>query len=86
MINETVSEMKRAEIKDSLDAFSVRFAIGTVYTNRRGQECTVVDVLKTFNSAGQLVKVRYVAEHQIMGQSVSDSDVNEATIARALWL
>lgn len=85
MIKEMVSEMKRADIKDSLDAFSVQFEIGTVYTNRRGQKCTVVDVLKTFNSAGKFVNVRYVAEHQLMGQSVSDSDVLEITIAKSLW-
>ena len=44
--------------------------------------CTVVDVLKTYNKAGELVKTRYVSEHEFLGQTVVDRDVCETTILR----
>ncbi len=44
--------------------------------------CTVVDVLKTYNKAGELVKTRYVSEHEFLGQTVIDRDVCETTILR----
>lgn len=61
-----------------------RFNIGTTYlsTGKRKDVCTVTDILKTYNSAGELVSLRYVATHQFMGQAVADSDVVETTIAR----
>lgn len=61
-----------------------RFAIGTKFkpVGRNSQLCTVIDILRTYNSAGELVKVRYVAEHEFCGQMVRDSDVCDATIAR----
>jgi len=43
--------------------------------------CTVVDILRTYNSADDLVKVRYVATHEFMGQIIRDCDVLETTIA-----
>lgn len=43
---------------------------------------TVTDVLKTYNSSGELVKIRYVATHDFMGQTVTDSDIPATTIAR----
>ena len=46
--------------------------------------CTVTDILKTFNSKGELVKIRYVAEHQLMGRAIVDHDVCETTIAMSL--
>lgn len=63
-----------------------RFAIGTQFKShgKHPRICTVTDILRTYNSAGQLVKVRYVATHEIFGQIVSDSDVCDTTIARAI--
>jgi hypothetical protein len=65
-----------------------RFPIGTKYIQRyRGghtKECTVVDILRTYNSACELVKIRYVSTHPFMGQLVYDYDVVDTTIARNL--
>ena len=60
-----------------------RFAIGTVYTPRgkAKRPCTVVDVLRTYNSKGYLVRLRYVSVHEFMGQFVYEYDVCDATIA-----
>jgi len=59
------------------------YAIGTQFKTRGKSPklCTVVDVLKTYNAAGALVQTRYVAEHQFMGQTVTDRDVCDTTIA-----
>ena len=48
-------------------------------TNRKDVE-TVVDIHKTYNLAGELVKERYVATHEFMGQTVTDRDVVAPTI------
>lgn len=60
--------------------------IGTKYKTRgkHPKICTVVDVLKTYNGAGELVKLRYVSEHDFCGQMVTDSDVVIVTIQRGL--
>lgn len=60
-----------------------RFTIGTKFKTRgkRPRLCTVTDILKTYNSRGELVKLRYVAEHEFAGQIVTDHDVVETTIA-----
>ena len=59
------------------------FEIGTQFNNR-GRICTITDVLKTYNSKGELVRTRYVATHHLMGNSVTDCDVVPTTIAIAL--
>lgn len=63
-----------------------RFAIGTKFKTRgkHPRLCTVTDILKTYDSRGQLVKIRYVAQHEFGGQIVADHDVVETTIARGL--
>ena len=48
------------------------------------KECTVTDIYKTYNATGDLVKTRYVASHEFMGQTVTDYDVVGTTIARNL--
>lgn len=60
-----------------------RFAIGQQFKTRgkHPRLCTVIDILRTYNSKDALVKVRYVATHETMGQIVTDHDVNETTIA-----
>lgn len=65
-----------------------RFPIGTKYATRGGAplQCTVIDHLTTRNSAGAVVSERYVSTHQFCGQTVTDSDVVDATIARGLHL
>lgn len=61
--------------------------IGTVYTDtsKRKDVCTVVDIHKTYNNAGELVKTRYVATHLFCGQLVYDYDVVATTIQRSLF-
>ncbi len=61
----------------------VRFPIGTVYTTRSKHplDCTVTDVLDTYDSSGAFVRRRYVSTHQFCGQMVVDADVVETTIA-----
>jgi hypothetical protein len=63
-----------------------RFAIGTKYKTqgKHGRECTVTDILRTYNAAGDLVSIRYVSTHQFCGQAVTDRDVVDTTIARGL--
>ena len=50
-------------------AIEQRFAIGTKYKTRgkAPRICTEVDVLRTYNSAGELVKLRYVSQHEFLG-------------------
>ena len=63
-----------------------KFSIGTQYKTRgkHPRICTVVDILKTFNSQNELVSIRYVSTHEFAGQSVTDRDVPETTIAMGL--
>jgi len=56
--------------------------IGVVYKTRgkHPKICTVVDRLDTYNSKGELVKTRYISEHDFLGQTVTDYDVGRTTI------
>jgi len=60
------------------------WTIGTIYTTRDKfpRVCTVVDVYKTYNAAGALVKTKYVATHPFAGGVVTDYDVCAVSIAR----
>jgi hypothetical protein len=62
------------------------FAIGTQFKTRgkHPRLCTVIDVLKTFNSKDELVQVRYVATHEFAGQLIADRDVCATTIKMGL--
>jgi hypothetical protein len=65
----------------------MEYAIGTKYKafgRTRSYICKVIDIYKTYNSAGELVKVRYEAQHVFCGQVVNDHDVCATTIARGL--
>ena len=44
--------------------------------------CTVIDKHTTTNSAGEVVKVRYVSVHEFLGQKVVNEDVVSVTIQR----
>jgi hypothetical protein len=59
------------------------FRIGTQFLTRgtHPRLCTVTDILTTRNAAGHVVKVRYVATHELLGQVVTDRDVCATTIA-----
>lgn len=63
-----------------------RFGPGTVYRTggKHPLECTVTDIWRTYDLAGNLVKTRYVSTHLFCGQTVTDHDVVETTIARGL--
>lgn len=62
------------------------FPIGTVFKTRgkAPKTCVIVDVLKTYNSAGELVKTRYVATHEFMGQTITDREVLPTTVAMGI--
>lgn len=63
-----------------------RFEPGTKFMSRgkHPRVCTVTDVLTTTNLAGEVVKVRYVATHEFAGQTITDYDVCDTTIARGI--
>ena len=63
-----------------------RYPIGTQFLSggKHKRMSTVTDILKTYNMAGELVNIRYVATHEFVGQIVTDRDVCDATIARNL--
>jgi hypothetical protein len=58
------------------------FPIGHQFKTRGkvSRLCTVTDILKTYNNAGDLVKIRYVATHEFLGQIVKE-EVCETTVA-----
>lgn len=69
------------------DELPVRFSVGQQFMTRHKhpRECIITDILRTYNSAGKLVKVRYVAEHKAAnGQIVTDYDVPGTTVAMGL--
>ena len=64
-----------------------KFPIGTKFltAGKRKDLCTVVDILKTYNAANELVKVVYVASHEFLGRTVTDYDVPCSCVARGVW-
>lgn len=60
-----------------------RFSIGQQFytSGKHPRLCTVTDILTTCNLAGETVKIRYVATHEFMGQTITDNDVLETSIA-----
>jgi hypothetical protein len=63
-----------------------RFKVGQRFKTRgkHPSVCTIVDILRTFNLAGECVSLRYVATHEFCGQTVTDHDVVDTTIAKGL--
>lgn len=63
-----------------------KFNIGQQYKTmgKQSKICTIVDIHKTYDSKGEMVKLRYVSEHEFCGQTLKDEDVVETTIARGL--
>ena len=63
------------------------YPIGTQFIKqgrKRKDIETVVDILTTTNSKGEVVAIRYIATHDFMGQKIADRDVVGTTIARGL--
>lgn len=73
------------QINNKLNA-PLEYPIGTKFKSpgKHSRICTVVDILKTYNSKGELIQIRYVAEHEFLGQKVTDRDVLAVRIARGL--
>ena len=63
-----------------------RFAIGTKYQDRKLKDriYTVIDYLTTKNMNGDIVKERYLVEHEFSGQMLTSEQV-DTSIARHLW-
>jgi hypothetical protein len=55
------------------------FPIGTKFMSggKHSRLCTVVDIWRTYNAAGELVRVRYVSTREFAGQLVTDYDIPE---------
>lgn len=64
----------------------VEYQLGTQFKTRgkHPRVMTVVDMWKTYNAQGELVRVRYVATYELMGQVVTDYDVPATTIAMGI--
>ena len=66
-----------------------RFPIGLVFQRKRfhkAKELTVYiikDIYKTFNNAGECVKLEYLVTHEFFGQEIGEMMV-DTTIARSL--
>lgn len=58
--------------------------IGQTYLGHNKRVCTVVDVWKTYNVAGELIRTRYVCSHEFCGQTVTERDVLAITIQRGM--
>ena len=64
----------------------MEIGIGTKFIRRTSKTKrieTVIDIYTTFNLKGEVVSVRYVAEHDFMGQKVIDYDIIKTTILRS---
>jgi hypothetical protein len=73
--------------KTSMKTFCIgKYPIGTQYMPMRKNTyvCTITDIHKTYNNNGDLVKTTYLATHEFCGQTITESDVNETTIARGI--
>lgn len=78
--------MVRIKVPSKYWSELVEYPIGTKFKTRHKTPrlCTVIDILKTYNSKGELVAVRYVAAHEFLGQTVVDRDIVGTTIKMGL--
>ena len=62
------------------------YPIGTIYmaSGKAANLCTITDIHTTHNVAGELVKTRYVASHVFLGQTVTELDIVDVTVARGV--
>jgi hypothetical protein len=65
----------------------MKHPIGTKYLTRgkHPRLCTVTDIWKTYDFKGDLVHKRYVATHELCGQTVTAYDLPEATVALGVF-
>lgn len=66
-----------------LNEKQAKFKIGQKFmtSGKNPRIATVTDILKTYNSAGEMVKLRYVAQYPSALNVITDYDVNETSIA-----
>jgi hypothetical protein len=59
-----------------------KYSIGTKFYTRgkHPKLCAVIDILYTYNNNKELVQIRYVAAHEMLGQTVINRDVVQTTI------
>lgn len=64
----------------------MEYPIGSKYKSRgkNPKEYVVEDVLKTYNSKGELIKTVYIAYCIFAGQKVYNYEVSTSTISRGL--
>lgn len=63
------------------------YEIGTQFkpVGKHTQVCTVTDILRTYNSKGELVNIHYEAYHEFCGQKVTQTNIVATTIARGIF-
>jgi len=61
------------------------FSIGQQFTARgkRKDVCTIIDIYTTTNESGEVVCIRYIAQHEFMGQLIK-AEYCAATVARGI--
>ena len=66
----------------STAALQARFKVGDTYKTRgkHPRLCTIRNILSTYNLQGELVRIRYVADHELNGHVITDYDVCETTV------
>ena len=62
------------------------YQIGTIYMDigKAANLCTITDIHTTINLANDIVKTRYVATHQFLGQTITEADIVAVTVARGI--
>jgi hypothetical protein len=65
----------------------MEYPVGTKFMSfgKYPKECTVIDVLKTYNSKNELVDVSYNATHNFLGQEITHKYLPAASIARGVF-
>ena len=65
----------------------MEYPIGTKFMSlgKTPYECTVIDVLKTYNSKNELVRIGYESAHEFLGQIVTEHNLLAASIARGIF-
>ena len=67
----------------TLYADKPRWAIGDEYqpVGKHKARCIITDIVRTFDENGQL-RITYVSQHEFLGQTVTNYNVSETTVAR----
>jgi len=62
-----------------------KYEIGQQFTTRgkRQDVCTIIDIYTTTNESGEVVCIRYIAQHEFLGQII-DAEYCAATVARGI--